>query len=413
MTLFIDTNIILHFTPLDQVDWAEVCGEQKVNILFAPVVIEELDKQKRNSNSRISKRAKNAVKKIGEIGITGNWTDNISIQVITKRPASETYLNHSLNREEQDDRLLAAIIEFKATSDGKVKLITNDLGPKLKCLSLGVEAMSLPDKYELKEEDDDVIKENNKLKEQINKYKSGVPKLSLQFDNDESFIAIRLKRFDFSDFKSLKMSEIEREHPYMEVPKEDTLRWAFRHPFVNEESIKNYNLDLAKFYLEYETYLSECEAHFVKLNLTESIKFKLFNKGVIPAGDIDVKLHFPDGFSLKDRKPKNTAEKPRPPFKPGEALTLNPYIFSSIARPNIDALSFPAKGSPSIKKTNSYDVAFDLDTLKHNQEFIFEELFVTFDSFENAVGFKVDYKIFAANIPDVLTGQLNVIVEKE
>jgi hypothetical protein len=197
----------------------------------------------------------------------------------------------------------------------------------------------------------------------------------------------------------------------MEIPKKD-LRWA-SHPLINSESILNYNAKLAKFFLEYEDYLTECETHYCNLFLTETITFKLFNEGSIPANDIDVKLHFPDGFTLSDSKPTNSAEEPRPPFKPGEALTLNPYIFSSISRPNINPIPFYVKGSPSIKKTNSYDVTFDLETLKHNQDYVFDDLYLTFDSFDSAVGFTVDYKIYAANIPEVITGQLNVIVERE
>lgn len=343
MKLFIDTNIILHFTPLDQVDWTEVCGQRNVEILFAPIVIEELDKQKRNTNPRISKRAKAAIKKIGEIGITGNWSDNVHITVVTKRPNNVTYADNSLDKEEQDDKLLATIIDYINTKETDIRLITNDLGPKLKCLSFGIETIPLPDKYELKDEDDDLIKENNKLKEQINKYRLGIPKLKLLFDNDKSFITIKIKEFDFSEFAKNEVAKIESEHPYMEIPKEETFHWALRHPLINKESIEKYNSELAKFFLAYEDYLTECETYYRNVFFTETIKFKLFNEGAIPANDIDVKLHFPDGFTLNDCKPKNYAEKPRPPFKPGEALTLNPYIINSIARPNINPLPFSGK----------------------------------------------------------------------
>ncbi len=413
MKLFIDTNIILHFTPLDQVDWTEVCGQRSVEILFAPIVIEELDKHKRNTNPRISKRAKAAIKKIGEIGITGIWSENVHITVVTKRPNNGIYADNSLDKEEQDDRLLATIIDHINTKGADIRLITNDLGPKLKCLSFGIETISLPDKYELKEEDDELTKENNKLKDQINKYRLGIPKLNLLFDNNKPFITIKIKEFDFSEFRKSEVAKIESEHPYMDIPKEDTLNWVFRHPFINKASVDKYNSELAKFFITYEGYLTGCETYYRNVFFTKAIKFKLLNEGSIPANDIDIKMHFPDGFTLKNRKPKNNSEKPRPPFKPGEELTLNPHIISSIARPDINPLPFSAKGFPSIKKTNSYDVTFDLKTLKHNQDYIFDDLFLTFDSFDSASGFTVDYKIYAANIPEVLTGQLNVIVERE
>lgn len=412
MKFFIDTNIILHFVPFDQVDWREIYGTETVEILLAPIVIEELDKQKRSTNQRVSKRAKTAIKKIGEIGISGYWSANVLISILTTRPNNSLYSDNSLDKEEQDDRLIAAIIDYKNSVDSEVVLITNDLGPKLKCLSFGIRTDSLPEKYELKDEEGDLIKENAKLKEEINKYRQAIPKLNLLFDNDKSFIKIIISEFDISDFKTRQMSEVKSEFPYMEIPKQDSLRWPFAHPFLSPASIEKYNSELDSFFLEYEEYLSECELYYRRVSLTESIKFKLINTGSIPASDVDVKLHFPDGFTLQSDMPTNDAEKPRPPFKPGQALTLNPSIFSSLISPQIGPMHFPGKGSPSIKKTNSYDVVFDVGTLKHNQDYIFDEVLLIFDSFGEAQGFTIDYKIFAGNIPEVLTGKLNVIVEK-
>lgn len=410
MNLFIDTNIILHFTPLDQIDWAEICGQQKVNVYFAPIIIEELDKQKRNSNQKISKRAKNAIKKIGEVGLQGSWTNNVVINVLTQRPTNNTYHDNGLNKDENDDRLLATIIEFKKLIDRDVKLITNDLGPKLKCLSLGIETISLLDKYELKDDDDDLVKENNRLKDEIRRYKSSIPKLKLLFENNKPHTTVELSRFDFSEFIKEKLVEIEEKYPSMELPSKEELGWVFRNPFINEESVKKYNSQLGQFFLNYADYLSDCKDYYMQLSLTKSLKIKLLNEGSIPANDIDIKLHFPDGFSLDSRMPTNIAEKPTPPTKPGTPFTLNPYFASSLIRPNLNPAGLVSRGSPSIKKTNSYDVNFDLDSLKHNQDYVFDELFLTFDSFEKAKGFTVDYKIFAGNVPDVLIGQLNVAV---
>ncbi len=273
--------------------------------------------------------------------------------------------------------------------------------------------ISLPDKYELKEEDDDLTKENKTLKGQINKYRQAIPKLKLLFDNDKTFTTIKIKDFDFSEFRKNMMSEIESKYPCMEIPKQDTSRLVVRFSLISKESIENYNAELTKFYRAYDNYLTECETYYRDLSLTEIIKFKLFNEGSIPANDIDIKFHFPDGFTLEKNKLLNVAEEPRPPFKPGEPFTLRTDILRSFMGAKINHLPISGKGSPSIKKTNSYDVAFDLETLKHNQDYILDDLFLTFDSFESANGFTVDYKIYAANVPEVLTGQLNVMVERE
>ena len=408
MILFIDTNILLHYSSLEQVDWKEVCGVDNVRILLSPVVIEELDKHKRNANPKISKRAKNVIRKISETGLIGNWGNSVTIEVITKRPMNETFIKHSLDKEEQDDRLLAVILEFENADNKSLKLLTNDLGPKLKCLSLSIETLSLPEKYELKEEEGELVKEIIKLKEQLNKYESQAPKLSFQFENNKDFYSIKLIKFDFEEIKREKLTKIILENPHMNNPQDPF--WNMRDPFINAKSVDSYNSGLDKFYNEYEDYLIESKEHFSKVSLTNAIKFKLSNLGSIPANDIDIKLHFPDGFLLKNEKPRNKNKKPSSPMKPGE-IFKSQLIFPLSHAPQTNLIP-GITTSAQIKKTNSYDVSFSLKSLKHNQDFIFEEIFLTFDSFDSAGGFQIEYKIYAANIPTVQEGYLNVIVEQ-
>jgi len=409
MILFVDTNILLHYSNLDQVDWKEVCGNNNVQILFSPVVIEELDKHKRNPNQKVSKRAKNVIKKISDTGLTGNWGSSVTIEIITKRPTNETYLKYSLDKEEQDDRLLATILEFSASRSNDVKLLTNDLGPRLKCISLGIETLSLPETYALKE-DDELSKEITRLKEQLNKYQTRIPRLALHFENNKEFHSILLTPFDFEKIKVEKLSKAIQKNPHIEISKD--LSSIMKFQFLGTKSIEAYNSELNKYYSDYEEYLIESKEFFLTASLTSSIKFKLSNSGSVPANDIDIKLHFPDGFSLKDRKPKNKMNKPTVPFKPGEIFTRLPILPTLYSTPSVN----PIPGittSFQIKKTNSYDVSLTLKTLKHNQDFISDEILVVFDSLESAASFQIEYEIYAANIPDIIEGKLNVIIEKQ
>lgn len=410
MKLFIDTNILLHFNSLDKVDWLEVCGSKKIEVLFAPIVIEELDKQKRNNNSKISKRAKEVIRKIHNIGNKGNWSDNVYIEIILKRTPDKIFFDNDLDKEVHDDRLLASLIHYKNTVEKDVKLLTNDLGPKLKCQWLSIECLSLPEQYELNNEDEDIIKENKSLKDQINKIKLSIPKLKLLFDDDKEFTTIRIKKFDFDVFYEKEMESIHSKYKLYDLSNNKSN--LYFGPLINYESLLNYNIELLSFFDKYGDYLVESENYFRSLFLTNSLKFKLFNEGSIPATDIDVKLHFPDGFDLSSRLIKNNQKEPIPPSKPGELLSnvnLASQLSQIITKPNVTS----RKGFPSINKTNSYDVTFTLETLKHNQDYVFNSIYLTFDSFEGSKGFTIDYKIYAANIPDVIHGQLNVRIENE
>lgn len=65
-------------------------------------------------------------------------------------------------------------------------------------------------------------------------------------------------------------------------------------------------------------------------------------------------------------------------------------------------------GSPTIKKTNSYDVNVHVRSVKHNLNETLDVLWLKYDDMRKAKGFTIDYKIMAANIPQVVTGKLNV-----
>lgn len=69
-------------------------------------------------------------------------------------------------------------------------------------------------------------------------------------------------------------------------------------------------------------------------------------------------------------------------------------------------------GKLHIKKTNSYKVNRSLRKLNHGYSREIAKLFVVFESFENVINFKIDYTITAANLPEAVSGQLHVSVEK-
>lgn len=68
--------------------------------------------------------------------------------------------------------------------------------------------------------------------------------------------------------------------------------------------------------------------------------------------------------------------------------------------------------SPSIKKTNSYDVDFSRKNLKHGYSEQLEELTIIFDSNSSINNFQIDYELSSANMPEKLIGKLNVLFEK-
>ncbi len=69
--------------------------------------------------------------------------------------------------------------------------------------------------------------------------------------------------------------------------------------------------------------------------------------------------------------------------------------------------------APNIRNTGSYNVDFHIQRLKHKLQEPTDPLYVIFESFESARSFNIDYRLLAANIPNEVTGQLHIIIEKD
>jgi hypothetical protein len=91
--------------------------------------------------------------------------------------------------------------------------------------------------------------------------------------------------------------------------------------------------------------------------------------GTVPAEDIDIHLHFPDGFELVDSAdyPKPPTE-PNTPYKPKNRLDIPGLGISGFPRihiPNPQNMNIDSE-RPTIRKSNSYDVDYNRSYLKHN-----------------------------------------------
>lgn len=150
---------------------------------------------------------------------------------------------------------------------------------------------------------------------------------------------------------------------------------------------------------------------------------KILIRLTAPAEDIDILLHFPDGFNLIDEK--EFLQSPAPPTPPVLPETImeklgkfntEMYGLSSymISPPNIPNLQPPNVSSPNIRRTtNSYGVEIEVRRLKHKFRVQFDPLYVVFESFNDANSFQVDYQILAANLPNEVSGKLHVVIQKD
>jgi rRNA-processing protein FCF1 len=439
--LFVDTNIFLHYKFFIEIPWQTIFRNE-FEIVLAPVVMDELDKHKRHPNPKTASRAKKVLTKIEEIN---DQPGSYPFRYIYKRPSQDTFDQYQLDRKEQDDCILAVMLEFKSQHpNDQILLISNDTGPRFRAASLGIEAAKLVEDYLNPTEKTEEQKQIQKLTQEIFVYKNKIPKVSLCFKDDAIHYQYKLKPIlDTTEaFISLRMASIKEKYPPLvwedpelaqaklaeelkSQPKGTPLEEAFKsnrllsglqmNNSVSKEQVENFNKDNNDFVEKYRQYLGKQFTLSVIKSLSLPIAIQMKNEGNVPALDIDIWLHFPDGFELYSvgDYPKKTKE-PKPPYRPKHrydtGLMIVPSISSvySSGTGSIPNINF---NQPTIRKTNSYEVDFHINSLKHFQSHDLERLIVVFPSYEKIKNFTIDYEIVIGNVPEPVVGKLSVKAE--
>lgn len=417
--IFLDTNIFLHFQDFEKIDWLSESFSKACKLVIPPVVIDELD-EKKIGTSKIGNRARNVLNRFEQLAELedARIKENIEFEILLSKPSREIYETNNLNFDEKDHRLIASIIQFSEVKDlDEILLCSNDIGPRLRAKTFGIKSLKLDSKYLIPNQVSEEEKRIKKLERENQILRTRIPKLDVLFLNENKYQKIKVPERDYSnfeDFKTQKLKEIKIENPYMEH-KEPKGSLLTQYGPLYSSTINEYNNKLDEFYSEYENTLDKIFEYEKKELFSFSIQLIIKNSGNIPAEDIDLHLHFPDGFELIESSEKEEYPSlPKPPYKPKSAFDLGHSVFPMVSSfhnqitPNT-SLNF---NSPSIKKTNSYDVDFSRKNLKHGYSEQLEELTIIFDSNSSINNFPIDYELSSANMPEKLIGKLNVLFEK-
>jgi rRNA-processing protein FCF1 len=417
--IFLDTNIFLHFQDFEKIDWLSESSSKACKLVIPPVVIDELDEKKIGTN-KIGNRARNILNRFEQLAEMedARIKENIDFEILLLKPSQEVYEKNNLNFNEKDHRLIASIIQYSQEYDlNEILICSNDIGPRLRAKTYNIKSLKLDSKYLIPNQVSEEEKKIKKLERENQILRTRIPKLDVLFLNENKYQKIKVPERDYSnfeDFKTQKLKEIKMENPYMvhNEPKGNLLTQLGP---LNSSRIEAYNNDLDEFYSEYENTLNKIFEYEKKELLSFNIQLIIKNSGNSPAEDIDLHLHFPDGFELIESSEKEEYPAlPKPPYKPKNAFDFGHSTFpmaSSLYNqitPNT-SLNF---NSPSIKKTNSYDVDFSRKRLKHGYSEQLEELTIIFDSKSSINNFQIDFELSSGNVPDKLVGKLNVQFEK-
>ena len=432
MKVFLDCMIYLHYRHIEELDLPSLLNTNRVTIVIPPITLHELDKQKNMHKSRkVSNRARSILKKI-EQWYSGepSLKKDISFEFPPDVPKID-YQKYGLDPQWSDHALIASIFEYRMKySNEQIVLITQDTGPRLKAQQLGIEVRELPEEMKLPDELDPIEIENRELKKELGKYQNAMPKLTVCFagSNDHRCFSLTKSPENMDNVIACKIDDLRRKFPKLYQSPSDSFTLLTEHsPDMNifdsimPREYNKYNSDVDKYLSAYKQYMYKKWNYDEYLRLTISFKIEIRNTGSIPAEDVDVEIHFPEGFILmtEDNLPA-LPKAPLPPQKPGSQS--NKIISNSISDfkrllnstrptrypiPNI----FNMFG---IKRKDSYTLVTDHFTrIKHGASVKLQEIYLKFDSYESARAFHCDYIIRPGNIPEPIEGKLHFKIEEK
>jgi hypothetical protein len=432
---FVDTSIFLHYRPFDEIDWLRVLDRKSLSLVLAPITISELNNKKDEPTPRLRQRAALVIKRLDALWSqrrTGEVRPGVAVLLQDVEPSID-YATYQLDYRSQDDRLLAAVIHFRAQNPGaQVLLVTADFGLKLKAKRHGIETLCLPDDLKLPDEPDPNEKKIQELQREVAELKRLRPDLELTFRNGTNRMEVQLeppfmmtkeemaKERDLIRQKHQKLGEEPEKEGAGALPSHVALVLSsFRQ--IPKELVDRYNKDLDRFYAEYDAGFAKNARGVNQERLTVPVELVLSNGGTAPAEDIDVFLHFPDGFELYSRRDlPGPRSPPRPPEKPTPGMPPGLYGMQSVLQglgastmlPDISALAPGPRNvsGPSIRRTNSFEVKFHVEQLKHGLMVDLSPLYAVFDGHELAGSLGIDYDLIVGNMAKPTAGKLHVIV---
>jgi predicted ribonuclease YlaK len=186
-TFFLDTNVFLHCTWLDELPWRDLSGHDPVRLIVALNVVQEIDKLKTGAG-RQGDRARKTSQLFDRIRNTPDrrvilraTNPKATIEIAPLPfPKSADFPDFDWTR--ADDRIIAEAKRFASNfAPGTVSLLTNDTIPLILADAHGVHSTQVPESWLLPVESDPKDKQISALTAQIAELKKSHASVEIQF----------------------------------------------------------------------------------------------------------------------------------------------------------------------------------------------------------------------------------------
>ena len=412
-TLFPDTNILLHYKPLRDIDWVACAGAANVKLVICLQVIKELDSKK--DDARLSDRARRVIKELqGFVIGAAELRPHVSLEIYNEEIRFSSFPD-TMSADSADDRIVFQVPQYaSARPDETVSVVTEDLGMELRCRASSVSVVRLDDSLRLPEPTSELVKRNKQMASELDSLKKQKPALAaLIAGNTTDTPAQRL--------------DVVLERPTLYVAEQIVADLKTKNPHMHPPSAgPDYRLDLnaipvseyTRYNRELDEYFAAFPAQIEKINgflddKARSIRFTLWltNDGNTPGDDIDLVLTFPSDVVEEVRDAEKNAltiSLPAPPEKPTGSVTRQ----MRSAQIDLTASTFHnlyvANGSDRVLSVSvdGHSISAHLKRLKHGHHHEIGTFEWRYKDWPSVRPLTARWTITAGNLPSKVEGQV-------
>lgn len=397
--ILIDTNHMLHFRRIDEIDWCSLAKCNECAIVITPILLRELEHNKIfNQSKALRKRASRSIEYL--VSLMDQPEPNLLRPGVTlafvERETRVDFSANGLSRDVHDDHFIACALERHQQGERRTMIASRDGGMALKLRSRPIDILRVPDDLALEAEVDPDQEELRDLRRENARLKSRQPKLRLTFADGSTKFEIR-NPVEL-DLHPRSLSDTIAEFPSLPVPDSGpkgavvsshgdfagNMRFVFS---VKPEHVEKYNSQLQAYYCDYEKYLRELEEWTELARLTMPIRLRLHNDGTATATDVEVIVTVPAGALLfASGEWLSEPDEPDPPLQPGILPIIGGYAqhYQDLSIPEhlrrrverLSEIDF-REGGAHIEEDNRKVVEFAARSLKQKCDYMLGELLLT------------------------------------
>lgn len=422
---FVDTNLLLEFKLFGEIDWPALLGNRKVALVMAPIVLGEIDRFKHAGTKRQKNRARAVSKAFDELELSHQpvpLRENVEIMAIADEPSDATFEIQRLQRDVNDDCLLAALIEFRdRLKSGEVVLITDDTILRVKARPRGIVVLKPDESLRLPDEPDETERKLAAANRELATLKSSAPKLRATLDGKThaAFTVQFVTPLPDKQMVAL-LAGWRKRYPHVEPTPETvdgpgglamSLKMFDGLPgfgYISKEQAEKRNKARDQIFADYKEYLEIWHAIVNRRRSTLRLPFSLNNDGTAPADDVHVEFST-EGSGVWLERP-HTRPKPPALLKARNPLDfVYPSVMPAInyagthTNPDLDGPEILAGAPPLVR--------YWVRRVKHGVPCGLPQVYFAFETTEDVGSFTIHYRINAGNVRDPVEGQIGVRVD--